>query len=279
MKKLLFFGVPLFLATIIFAAVTFFLNQNSGKGALQVTANPKSNVYLNGKLIGQTPLCKCDLPDMLKTGDYAIRLQPQDIGFLPFEEKITIAQSVLTVIDRMFGKDATSEGSIITLIPMSDKKATQLLAISFPDNASVYVDSVLSGTTPILKKDLTVSDHEVKFSKQGYREKAIRIRTVLGYKLSVTAYLGLEEGQATKNAQPNPTVEATPTIAVSTVLILQTPTGFLRVRAKNSVSSSEIARVTPGETFELVSENSGWFEIKLSDGRTGWISSQYAQKQ
>lgn len=278
MRKLLFFGVPLFLAIIIFAAVTFFLNQNSGKGALQVTANPKSNVYLNGKPIGQTPLCKCDLPDMLKVGDYTIRLQPLDSGFLPFEEKITINQSVLTVIDRIFGKDAASEGNIITLTPLGDKKATQLLAISFPDNASVYIDSNQAGQTPLLKKDLTISDHEIKFTKQGYREKAIRIRTVLGYKLSVTAYLGLEEGSA-KEAQVTPKISVTPTVAVSTVLILQTPTGFLRVRESNSVSAAEIARVLPGETFELVSQDSGWFEIKLSDGSTGWISSQYAKKQ
>lgn len=53
MKKVFVLIAPLFIAIIIFASVTYFLNKNSGKGALQVTSFPQSNVYLNGRLIGK----------------------------------------------------------------------------------------------------------------------------------------------------------------------------------------------------------------------------------
>lgn len=285
MKKIILFILPLTLIAAVFFGVTFFLNTNTGKGALQVTANPKSNVYLNGKNIGQTPLCKCEASDMLQQGTYTLRVEPLDAAFFPFEEKIAISSSVLTVVDRTFGKSATSDGSIITLTPIANKKTTELLVVSFPSNVEVFVDSNLSGTTPVLLRDVTVSDHEVKLTKIGYREKSVRIRTVEGYKLSITAFLGIDEGQAlleqsaSPSAQLSPSAETSPTPVVAKVTILQTPTGFLRVRADNSIGSAEIARVKPGETYELISETTGWFEIKLADGTTGWISAQYASKQ
>ncbi|MBU3978106.1 SH3 domain-containing protein, partial [Patescibacteria group bacterium] len=37
--------------------------------------------------------------------------------------------------------------------------------------------------------------------------------------------------------------------------------------------------VNPGDTFLLIGEQTGWLEIKLPDGRTGWVSNQYAKKQ
>jgi uncharacterized protein YgiM (DUF1202 family) len=63
------------------------------------------------------------------------------------------------------------------------------------------------------------------------------------------------------------------------VVIIDTPTGFLRVRSASSTASLEINRAIPGETYEMITETNGWFEIKLKDGKTGWISGQYAKKQ
>ena len=79
MKRLLFILLPLVLAFTAFCVVTFILSQeDSGKGALQVTSVPQSNVYINNAFIGQTPLCKCDAQNLLPTGEYTIRLVPVD---------------------------------------------------------------------------------------------------------------------------------------------------------------------------------------------------------
>jgi N-acetylmuramoyl-L-alanine amidase len=66
---------------------------------------------------------------------------------------------------------------------------------------------------------------------------------------------------------------------VAKVLILQTPTGFLRVRDQPSLGGNEITQVKPGETYQLLDERTDWYQIKLTNGQTGWISSEYAQKQ
>ncbi|MBI2075017.1 MAG: PEGA domain-containing protein [Candidatus Levybacteria bacterium] len=291
MKKILMFIVPFFLAGIIFTAITLIVNQKSGKGALQVTANPKSSVYLNGKIIGQTPLCKCETLDMLAVGEYTVRIAPQAGNFSPFEEKIKIEKSVLTVVDRTFGKAASSDGSIISLGPLDDKKAIELLATSFPDSAKVYIDGSPNGNASLLLKNLTESDHELKLVKEGYKEKIVRIRTVAGYKLTVEAFLGTDqEANITKSATneastsgktvpDNKKVPASVTPAVTQVLILDTPTGFLRVRESSSLDSAEIARVSPGDKFDLISEENGWYQIKLLNGESGWVNAQYAQKQ
>ncbi|MFH1832735.1 MAG: PEGA domain-containing protein [Candidatus Levyibacteriota bacterium] len=274
MKKVLFFIIPLI---ILAGGILFFMiyaSKSTAKGALQVTSIPKSTVYLDDKVIGQTPLCKCSADEMLEEGDYTIRLVPADGVSLPFEEKITISKSIMTVVDRTFS-NGTSEGSIISLSPLQDAKMLLLSVVSFPDNAQVFLDGNSIGNTPFSTKDLTESDHELKLSKSGYSDKTIRIRTVLGYKLSVLVFLGVNFASLN-----SPTPLASPSAVISKkIIILKTPTGFLRIRQEASITSAELGRVYLNEIFELVDEKTGWFKIKLSDGSFGWISSGYAKKQ
>ena len=61
------------------------------------------------------------------------------------------------------------------------------------------------------------------------------------------------------------------------VQITSTPTGFLNVRGGPGTGSSVVAKVNPGETYELLEEQPGWYKIKLPSSQ-GWISSQYAKK-
>lgn len=277
MRKVFLIVIPLLLAVIVFSGALYLLNNESGKGALQVTANPKSNLYIDKIYIGQTPLCKCEGKDMLVTGQYTIRVVPIEVGYSPFEEKISITKSVLTVVDRTFGKAADSEGSIITLIPLSDAKKLELLILSSPEKADVFLDNSPSGQTPLLLKNVTDSDHELRLTKEGYNEKIVRIRTVMGYKLSAKVFLGISPEVLNRNSTPTASPAATPVIAK--VTILQTPTGFLRVREDASINGAEIARVLPGDVLELLEEKPDWFHIKLKDGKDGWISSTYAKKE
>ncbi|MEK7605180.1 MAG: PEGA domain-containing protein [Patescibacteria group bacterium] len=281
MKKTLVILIP----SIIVAIIVFFLVQSllltgKDKGALQVTASPQSKVYLNNKYIGQTPLCRCNSDEMVATGDYTIRVVPNTGTFNEFQEKITIGKSILTVVDRKFGNGATSEGSIITLEPLKDGAKPQLLITSIPDKAEVLLDNSSSGFTPLFLQNLTDSDHELILRKSGYTDKKVRIRTPNGYKLIATVFLGIDEGGIpSPTPTPSASPSATPTPVVSKIVILQTPTGFLRVRASNSVASTEVGRVTPGQIVDLITESEGWYHIKLESGVEGWISNQYAKKQ
>lgn len=283
MKKALLILIPSFIfAAIIFLLVQSILLRGNDKGALQVTAAPQSKVYLNGKYVGQTPLCKCTTNDMISTGEYTIKLVPNSGSYSNFQEKISIEKSILTVVDRKFGAGAASEGSIITLEPLKEGNDRQLLITSIPDNVEVLLDNNSSGYTPLLIRELTDSDHELTLKKSGYADKKVRIRTPSGYKLIASVYLGVDD-EGIPTSTPTPTKSASPSatpIPVSNkVTILQTPTGFLRVRADNSIASGEVGQVLPGDTFDLVLERSGWYQIKLKTGTLGWVSSQYAKKE
>lgn len=277
MKKVLYIIVPLFAAIVVFAIILVFVNNSKAKGALQVTSAPPSKIYLNGNLIGQTPLCKCELKDMLPQGEYTIKLVPSQGDFEPFQQKITISPQVLTVVDRTFSQTGLQSGSIISLTPISDKKDAQISVISFPETARVYLDNNLEGQSPILIKNVTESDHELKLSRDGYKDKIVRIRTAIGYKLEAIVFLGINPQVASASATPIATSSAA--LPVLQVLILQTPTGFLRVRDQASLAGIEIAQVKPGEVYPLLDEQTGWYQIKLTNGKSGWISSQYASKK
>ncbi|MGA2911045.1 MAG: PEGA domain-containing protein [Candidatus Levyibacteriota bacterium] len=276
MKKVFYILSPVVLVVLIFAAILLFLAQNKGKGALQVTSVPVANVYLDGKLLGQTPLCQCELKDMLTVGDYTLRLVPTQGGFEPFEQKITIAPKVLTVVDQTFAGQGLGSGSVINLTPLTDAKDMQLSIVSFPGNAQVFLDDNPVGQTPLLLQNITESDHELKLSKVGYKDKIIRIKTTPGYKLEALVFLGINPDVAAATASA---ASASANLPVAKVLILQTPTGFLRVRDQPSLGGNEITQVKPGETYQLLDERTDWYQIKLTNGQTGWISSEYAQKQ
>lgn len=257
------------------------MHLKSQKGALQVTSLPESKVYLNDEYIGTTPLCKCEAADMIPVGDYTIKLVPEKSDLSEFQEKITISDSVLTVVDRKFAKDSLSEGSVISLTPLSDASKTELLVASLPEGAAVFLDNTEIGKSPLSFKDPTVSDHILTLKKSGYKEKTIRIRTPQGYQLTVAAYLSTVDDLSTlidQQASNSANTSLTPTPAsADSIVILDTPTGFLRVR--ETINGSEIGRVTPGEIYSVLDEQNGWVQIQLKDGTPGWISSQYTEKQ
>ncbi|MEK7517011.1 MAG: PEGA domain-containing protein [Patescibacteria group bacterium] len=278
MKKFLVFAIPLLVAIAIFLGFLFFLDRQSRKGALQVTASPQSQVYLDNKLIGETPLCACELPQMIQVGDYSIKVSPKDTSFKPFEEKIAINKSTLTVIDRTFSKSG-SFGSVVALSMLSNKKDIEILVESVPSKANVLLDNNPVGTTPLLLKDVGEGAHDLMVGKDGFKEKLIKISTTLGYRLTAKLFLGISDLTADMATPSGKVASSSATPRLKQVVILDTPTGFLRVREEGSVLSSEIGRVNPGETYEVLDEKDGWFRIQFDDDKSGWISGEYGKKE
>lgn len=251
-----------------------FLQTREQFSALQVTATPKSQVFLNGQSLGETSLFN----DRLKSGEYTLKLIPSQTGLVPFEQKIKLSPLLLTAIDRTFKEtDSQSEGSILTLEPISDKNASEVIVISTPSEAKVLLDNQLKGVTPLEIKDVTASDHEIELNSPGFADKKIRIKTSAGYKLVANVKLGV--GEESKEASPSPTIPPagglTPTPVTPSVKIKQTPTGFLRVRFSPSLSATEVARVKPGETFPVLEEQPDWTKISLPGNLSGWVSNLY----
>ena len=274
-RKIVLFLTPLLILTILFLLIVLFINREGGKGALQVTSIPISQVFLDGKFVGKTPICLCDLPQLLKTGEYNVKLIPIEKGLKEMEQKITIYKGVLTVVDKTFDKQiAASTGSTITLSPIGEKEKSELLIISYPSKADVIVDSNPKGTTPLLIKDVTISDHEIKIIKDGYKEKIVKVKTIPGKRLEATVSLGIRTDLTSEDSKATSAA-----VLTQKIVILDTPTGFLRVREKDTLNSNQIGTVNPGDKLDLVSEKDEWYEIVLPDGKAGWISSTYARKE
>lgn len=63
------------------------------------------------------------------------------------------------------------------------------------------------------------------------------------------------------------------------VMILDTPTGYLNVRSGPGTNYEKITQVKPGERYLLIShdQNAGWYQIRLSETQTGWVTGEYAE--
>ena len=93
---------------------------------------------------------------------------------------------------------------------------------------------------------------------------------------------------------PSPALETTEVLSDTTrnlgeVEILQTDVGFLRVREEPNTSSEVVGQVNPGERYDVLEENSGWYKIEVElivygeDGGIptkilGWVSGEFAKK-
>jgi cell wall-associated NlpC family hydrolase len=52
----------------------------------------------------------------------------------------------------------------------------------------------------------------------------------------------------------------------------------LNVRAGAGTKYSKVATVYKGNKVEIISSSNGWYKIKLSSGKTGWVASNYVTK-
>lgn len=256
--------------------------------ALQITTNTEADVFVDGEKIGNTPFKN----EKLKAKEYAVRLVPKAGDLAQWETKVTLEEKTTTVITHDFGKDReTSSSTILMLEPLVNKKAVEVAVVSIPDNASVNFDSQPKGFTPLQIKEVSAGDHTLTLQGPGYKQQQIKVKTVEGYRLTVEVQLS-KEALLTEEASPSAKpATSTPTPATEKpaspsatperpyVEILETPTGWLRVRSSpTTAEDNEIAKVNPKETYPyLESNDTGWIKIRLPDGKTGWISGRYVK--
>ncbi len=242
------------------SAETFFgIKQKSG---LRITTVPdNSSVFINGQQVSNTPYENSSL----EPKEYTIKLQKDDNLW---EGQVKLVSGTLTVVNRELSKTtASSAGEILTL-----DKGHGATVISNPSEAEIDIDGKYYGKTP-LAVDIGQGEHTFTLSKDNYLRRSIRATLPQNYNLTISADLALSENDLSAPV-PTPTVTATPT-----VVVLNTPTGFLRVRDKASLSGKEITQVKPGDELTLLDEQGSWDKVKLSDGTEGFVSSSYVKKK
>lgn len=288
--KLLFLGItPLLLSGCT-------LNIFGQKSGIQITANPQVEVTLDGQSLGKTPIYQ----DSTKPGTYTIRLSPTDTSLDVWETKVNLTSGAYTVVDRQYGKTPDLSSSyILSFEKLSDKNRTEVVVVSTPNNVSVSVDGNPSGFSNAPLTSIAAGDHTFTFSTPGYEEKVVRAKVQSGLRLVINVQMATQviiptptpTPLATPSASINPTpttkaaitplpkqASGSATLTKPYVEILNTPTGFLRVRATASTSGTELAHVNPGDVFPYREQSvTGWYEIQYLTGKWGFVSSQYAK--
>lgn len=229
-------------------------------GGLSIMSVPDSaTVFLDNKEVGKTPY----EDKALDVKEHLVKL---DINGNTWQGKVNLNAGTVTIINRELARDqASSSGEILSL-----SKGRGVTIVSSPSDADVEVDGKSFGKTPILI-NLPSGDHTILISHANYLKRSIRANLPQGYNLTVSADLALSEADLTTVTAP--VITQTPE-----VIVKLTPTGFLRVRDKGSLSGKELAKVNVGEKLVLLEEQGDWDRVRLSDGTEGFVSSSYVEK-
>lgn len=302
MLRKLLFTVYLLLFTVLLTGCTL---PGRKKSALSVSTTPKATIFLDGEHLGQTPYYN----EKLKPGDYVLKIVPESTGqaLNPWEGRVTLSPGILTVVNRELGlTQDDSSGEILSFETSADKNATSISVVTTPDGAVVNLDGEPKGFAPISLDKITEGDHILLISSPGYQDKTIKAKTVKGNKLIVSVQLARaavappvdaeSQPEATPAASPKASIKpsATPTTSPSPkaspksgstttpakpyVTIDSPDTGWVRVRSEPSTAGEELTKVDHSQSFPLIDEKSGWYQIEYETGKKGWISGKYAEK-
>lgn len=286
-------AISLIVLGLVSAGVGIFFWRQGKKptAGIKVETNPASLVFVDNVQIGQSPLDKMYIP-----GEVSVKLIPNaTASALPsYQTKVKLTANTMTVIKRDFGPtEMESAGDISFLETQPSKTATLAIVTASPDSASVTLDGLPQGFTPLLVSAVIPGEHEIVVSAPGYTDRRISARAVVGYKLTINVKLAgqiqplptptpePEIVEEDPSASPSPKPKTTPVpITGSYVTIKDTPTGFLRVRESYSTKAKEIGKVYPGDKYKLLSTKDSWYQIRvdLDATNSGWISAQYAEK-
>ena len=234
------------------------------KSGVEIVSNPMAKVYLNGIESGTTPYKN----NTLKPGDIDIKLDNNSGSF--WERKIKLQNNVTSVINWSF-EGSEDNGYILSMEKTGESGS--ILVNTNPGGAMIYVDGELKNSSPTKIEAIGEGDRKLSISYPGYKSVNLIVKVIKGYQLIVDTKMEKEVISDNVNStSPSPTVNLGPKIKVK-----ETETGWLRVRDSASNNGIEIGKVNPGEEYEMIDENNGWYQIKFGD-KNGWISTKYAEK-
>lgn len=298
-RKIVFLLVLLGLAVLVGIVVKFLNSRTPKEGELRIESSPTASVFLDNKHMGRTPL-----REKVKAGEYTVKLVPESTTaqMAGWEGKITVGANLLTYVNSNLSESELTSAIDLLWLEKSSAKNPELSVVTNPDGATVEVDGQTKGVTPLSLQDLSAGDHTVVVSSPGFATRTVKMKTTSGYRVVASFKLALAPGTAPREAStsatttptatvtPKPGTTKTATASATTpdppkpfVLIIDTPTGFLRVRMEPSKKATEAAQVKPGQKFTVFdnktdTESTLWYEIKYDGTNTGWISGQYAEK-
>lgn len=264
--------------TIVVVAIAFggtklFLSwRKDGQAGLKIDSTPQASVLIDGEFQKKTPY-----NEKLPAGTYMLGLTPEGTQVASWQHEIKLKSDLWTYVKLELGAtDLESSGEILTLEKIESEQP-EISVVSTPAGATVALDGQEKGTTPLPLGDVVAGDHTLHIFAPGFTGRQVKVTTTKGYKLDAQIQLALVPGQEEATESAEMTEDGRKDKKVE-VRILDTPTGWLRVREGPSLSATEAAKVDPGKEFFLLGEEEGWFKIEYEEGKEGWVSSRYAEK-
>lgn len=240
------------------------------KSGIEIMTTPSAKVFIDGKESGMTPYKN----NSLQPGEITVKLTTE-MG-IEFNRKIELQNKVNTVINWEFGKSEKETGGyVLSMEKTGDLKKSSLLVNATPDKSAVSIDNEIVGFSPTKVDDIGEGDKQITISFPGYKSIPLYIKAIKGYQLVVDSTLAQDIPLATETQEAVPSPSVTSAVQVK---IKTTETGWLRVRADSNNSSAEVTKVKPGETYTLLEEKPDWYKIDLLSGKSGWVSTKYAEK-
>ena len=257
----------------------FWYEKDNGNNKLKIISNPTGAlVYIDNVEIGKTPFSSTTL----SPGDYNLKIE-QD-GFETQEMKITTDKNYTVNVNvKLFplpipSSVATFEGSDNLYAIFSNNE-------SVLSNTQTWVDTIVYWNKT---KGITLSnegnnkelvfDYFLDYKGNIFNREGKLTTTDKIDKISKGAYLGkASDGIVLSEQAKNIYVSLTNQTFTSgkNAAVLETGTGWLRVRSGPSVGSTEVQKINVGEKFEVLDEQNGWIKLKLNATTTGWALKEY----
>ncbi|HLB60672.1 MAG TPA: SH3 domain-containing protein [Patescibacteria group bacterium] len=245
---------------------------SNSEGELHIESSPKTTVFINGEKKGETPYT-----ELFSPGEYEVKLLPEDATTTAsWQRQAAISAGVQTFVSASLSNTDLASTWYVVSLEKIKRNETEVSVFASTDGVELFFDGERKGTTPLSFQDITPGAHEIKLLSPGTAEQVIPINVVSGYKVAVSAQLAVIDGGQPGTDQAGDAAKTE--TETKKVTILDTPTGWLRVRSEPSTAGTEVAKVDPGKEFPFLEEDGEWYKIEYADGESGWISSQYAEK-
>jgi uncharacterized protein YgiM (DUF1202 family) len=288
-------------AGLLLSSCTLFRQPSGG---LKVTSNVAADVYLDNKNVGTTPLSKNPL-DVKK---YQLKIVPTDPTLVAQESQIKLFPGIETTVEWEFGKTKDDSSGFIYETENAHKRdASELEIITSPDNVPITINGENKGFSPLVIDNLPEGDYQLGLMAPGFASAGKNVRLIKGKRMLITAKLARKPIEVSSPsaalapmptpapvATPKSTPKPTPKLATSSstgsavlgtktapkpyVEVLNTPTGFLRVRAAPKADAEILGQLNIGDAVSYGGQTTdNWFKIVFGATSSAWVSGQYSK--
>lgn len=278
------------LAIVVFYFLLYLTNKNNSLAGLQITTNHEASVYLNNKLIGETPLIKKDL----KIGKAVITLKPKDTNFQDHSFITNLTANIIAVANWNFGKTEQESSGYIYEVKKIANKTPQVEVISIPENTIFNLNykknSIYENINPSLLTNLEQGEYSYSISMPNYKTLQAGFKLKNKQRLIINVKLAkneIKESEKTKEASLSGQLEQklnsadeaelTKTLKIKSTNYFKDNKEILNVRQNPNTTSKIIGYLETNQIVNYLGKNeNGFYYIELDEQQNGWISQKYA---